>query len=870
VGILGGGPAGAFCAIWLCRLARQSQLALEVTIFDYKSFGEAGPAGCNMCAGVIPDSLVRNLGSLAIHIPEHVIQRRIEGYILHTRGGAVDIPTPPGTTIYSTFRGPGPLGMYPAAREGFDWWLLSEAQQVGAIHVGKLVMDVRRPPDRGQPFAVLCRDGSIYEVDLLVGAFGVNSNLVKVFEGLGFGYRAPHTARARQAEIPLDPEFIRGRLHNRVLIFAMGRPGLRFAAITPKRRHVTVTLIGDDPDHALLEEVLRSRELRAYFPRGWEPPDRYCSCAPRMPVTAAHNPVHDRLIMIGDTNISRYLKNGIESSFYTAMWAAKAICAGMTAREDLARRYLSICHRTYLRDNMLGRALFRVDDLISRSATITRAHLAVAQQEQRSRAPAKPLSEALWGLFTGNIPYGAVLWKALNPWLQMRLLKALAATAATSALAPRSGREVRLATPAPSATLLGPVRAGKTVIIIGGGPAGTSCAITLARAGKASGSPPRVILIEAKRFGEHQNQCAGVLSPPGSELLSQALGGGPPADLFQRKIRGYVLHGTDREIRLDGEELGESPFALRRVELDSLLLERAMATGVEVVRARATDVEVNAEGVVVYTEGNSFRGEVVVGAFALDDGMARALARRTRYRPPSSLETLACKIHPAGPGFIPGLLDDCIHVFLPPHRGVEFGALIPKGDHITVVIAGARLSIRDMERFLAQDQVARLLPARGDLRGYYKGAFPLGPARGLCGDRYVVIGDAAGLVRPFKGKGINCALESGQQCAQTMISYGISRKALSRVERSQRHLTRDVWYGRFVRLLVMLAGKFGLLDPFTEEAKRNSALRQALFDCISGRTTYREVVLRRENLAWLPTMVRQCLAHEARLLRLTH
>ena len=875
IAIIGGGPAGAFCAIWLCRLAQSYRLNLEVTVFDHKSFDKPGPAGCNMCAGVIPDSLVRNLHELGIDLPEHVIQRRLEGYVLHTRGGSVDIPTPPGKTVYATFRGPGPLGMYPAAQEGFDWWLLSEARQAGALHVGRLVTDVRVPAAAAAPFAITCRDGSTHEADFVVGAFGVNSNLVSVFEHLGFGYRAPQTVRARQAEIPLDPEFIQDQLRNRVLIFAMGRPGLRFAAVTPKRRHVTVTLIGDNPDKAALEEVLRSPEVREHFPPGWEPPESYCSCAPRMPVSAADNPVSDRLIMIGDTSISRYLKNGIESAFYTAMWAARAICAGMgcdlgppapepAARppfsgETLRRRYVAICYGTYLWDNLFGRILFRLHDLISRSATMARAHLLVAQKEQGSGGRAKPLSEILWGLFTGSSSYRRILWKALSPRLQLRLLKATVVAAARGRHAPAESPPGRTM---PLASSAGPARTGRKIVVIGAGPAGASCAITLARAARLAGGSPEIVMVESKRFGEHQNQDAGVLSPPGPELLLDILGESPER-LFQRRIEGYVLHGSRRQIRLDGAELGEYSFAFRRVELDSLLLEHARASGVEVVRARATSVEVERDGAVVYTEGSSVRGDALVGAFALDEAMAHALSHRTRYRPPASLETLACKIHPAGLDFIPGLLDNCIHVFLPRQRGVEFGALIPKGNHITVVIAGARLSARDMGQFLARDQVARLVPAGSRVRGYYKGAFPLGPARGLYGDRYVIIGDAAGLVRPFKGKGINCALESGYRCAQAILSSGISAAAFSQVERGQRHLTRDVWFGRLIRLLVKLIGGLDLLDPIIEHAERSAALRQALFDCISGRTTYRAVVLRGENWRWLPRVMWRCLAHKA-------
>ncbi len=880
VGVVGGGPAGSFCAIGLCRLAQRSRLDLEVTVFDYKSFEKLGPAGCNMCAGVIPDSLVRNLRALDIDLPEHVIQRRLEGYLLHTRGGSVDIPTPPGTTIYATFRGPGPLGMYPAAREGFDWWLLSEAQRAGANHVSKLITDVRLPESQDGPFAVVSRDGFSYEADLLVGAFGVNSNLVSVFEQLGqqspagdpssgLSYRAPRTIRARQAEISLDPDFIQTQLRNRVPIFATGRPGLRFAAVTPKRQHVTVTLIGDSPDRAMLQEFLQSRELRTHFPAGWEMPDHYCSCAPRMPVSPAHNPVSDRLLMIGDTNISRYLKNGIESSFHTAMWAAEAICAGMGCevgggpaaatpwppfgRETLQARYVSVCHRAYLRDNHYGRLLFRLHDFISRSSIMARAHLQIAQQEQQSPGPGKPLSDVLWGLFTGSVSYRTILLKALNPALQLRLL--MATLAAMQCSLPLLSL-IWCRRPRPAVARAAGARR-RRVLIVGAGPAGASCAIALARASGA----PEVVLIEGKQFGEHQNQDAGVLYRPALNCCGRCSAKTPRPGCTSARSRAISFMAASARFAWTGMNWARFSLALRRVELDSLLLQRAKASGAEVVQARATSVEVDRNGVVVYTEGSSFRGDALVGAFALDEGMARALAHRTRYRPPAALETLACKIHPASLDFIPGLLEDCIHVFLPRQHEIEFGALIPKGNHITVVVAGARLSARDMDRFLAQEQVAQHIAAGSRVSGYYKGAFPLGPACGLCGDRHVMIGDAAGLVRPFKGKGINCALESGLRCAQAILAGGFSRQALCLVERSQRNLTRDVWFGRLVRLLVWAIGKLDLLDPIIAHARRSPELRQALFDCISGRTTYRDVVLRRSNLRWLPEVAWRCAVH---------
>jgi flavin-dependent dehydrogenase len=860
IGILGGGPAGAFCAIWLDRFARQAARPIEVLLFDYKSFEKPGPAGCNMCAGVIPDSLVINMAGLGIALPEHVIQRRIEGYRLQTRAGAVDIPTPPGVSVYATFRGPGPLGMYPAAKGGFDRFLLDQAQRSGATFVSTTVTDLRMPEDAQGPFTIVSRDGTTYMADVVVGAFGVNSNLVSLFQRLGIGYQPPQTMRARQAEIPLDPAYIQERMGNRVVIFAMGWPGIRFVAVTPKRQHVTVTLIGDNPGPELVPQVLDFPEMKALFPPGWRRPDHYCTCVPRLPISGARSPVHDRLLVIGDANLSRYLKNGIESSFYSAMWAAKALMTGGLSKREIGRVFLPPLQRAYQRDNLYGRLLLWLQDVGSRSVILARTLITAAQQEQRSGEGEKPLTAALWGMFTGTQSYYRILRQALRPAAQARLAKALVSSVRAS-WAPET-EAVALTRGRSSSSRLGPLRAEDRVIIVGGGPAGSACAIALVRKGRELGRVPHIVLVEGKRFGEHKNQCAGVLSSPGDELIESGLGVELPPSLLQRQISGYVLHGRHRSLYLSGAELGERPYALRRVELDSLLLQRAEASGVQVVHARATDMEIRRDEVIVYTESGSFHGDVVVGAFALDAGMAQAFARRTAYRPPRYLETLACKIHPGGLGFLPALLDNCIHVFLPRRHGLDFGALIPKGNHIVVIIAGDRLQAPDMDEFLAQPQVASLLPQGRNVEGYFKGAFPLGPAHGWYGDRYVVLGDAAGMVRPFKGKGINCGVAGGMQCAATMLERGISRAALAEFARFQSKLAGDMWYGRIVRWLTKATARCDLLDPFLQEAPQAPALRQALFDCVSGRTSYREVMLRRENLSWMPRMLWRCVAYQ--------
>jgi len=146
-----------------------------------------------------------------------------------------------------------------------------------------------------------------------------------------------------------------------------------------------------------------------------------------------------------------------------------------------------------------------------------------------------------------------------------------------------------------------------------------------------------------------------------------------------------------------------------------------------------------------------------------------------------------------------------------------------------------------MRAFLETPAVRRLLPCLPATEHHFRGTFPLGPARGSFGDRYVLIGDAAGLVRPFKGKGINSAVITGLRGARTCLEAGISGEAFAGFYAGCRDLTGDLWYGRLVRALALVLSRGGGLDPLLALARENAAVRRALYLSVSGEETYRNI-----------------------------
>jgi len=394
---------------------------------------------------------------------------------------------------------------------------------------------------------------------------------------------------------------------------------------------------------------------------------------------------------------------------------------------------------------------------------------------------------------------------------------------------------------------LNPLSNNQTAVIIGGGPGGTMAGIALRNLARRQGKSINVILFDGKAtVGEgHYNQCVGVLSPPIDKLL-ESQGVPFPHHLVQRQIQSYILHGERRHLRLT--EAGEASFATRRVEFDTYMLEQARAHGVEVRSSRVMDLEILPNRVNVFTDSAKVHADVVFGAFGLDPGTTTTLAEATLYHPPRFLVSMVTKIHP--PADIMAQWGNDIHAFLPKNPRIEFGAITPKGDHLTVNLAGPAVSSMDMAEFLAYPPVRRVLhfadpenpvnPNQDFI--FYRGRFPISIAPHFYGDRYVTLGDAAGLVRAFKGKGVTSACQTAIWAAETAMTEGISREAFDRhYRRTCGEILRDLPYGKVMRQLAITGSRLGLVDTLIAMAGQDITLQHALFDAVSAHRSYRDI-----------------------------
>ncbi|MBI5568862.1 MAG: cyclic nucleotide-binding domain-containing protein [Desulfomonile tiedjei] len=417
VAVVGGGPAGSFFSYFMLAMAERVGMDLSVDVYEPRDFSKPGPVGCNMCGGIVSESLVQLLATEGIILPPTVVQRGIDSYVLHMDVGTVRID-PPGheKRIAAVHRGAGPRGVLERRWRSFDGHLLDLAAKKGAHSIRERVEGVSWT--NGKP-RVKTKTGESREYDLLVWAAGVNTAALKLFNGLGIGYKPPKTAKTYICEFLLGQETIEIYFGSSMHVFLLDLPRLEFAAIIPKGDYVTVCLLGQGIDSALVDSFLNAPEVRKIFPTGWSPPEDFCRCSPAINVNGSPQPFADRIVFIGDSGESRLYKDGIGGAYRTAKAAVKtAVFHGVSA-EDFRQHYLPTC-KALSRDNSIGKLIFMVTTLIRNVRVARNGVLRMTAGEQERRGLQR-MSSVLWDTFTGSAPYMDVFHRTLNPFFLGRL-----------------------------------------------------------------------------------------------------------------------------------------------------------------------------------------------------------------------------------------------------------------------------------------------------------------------------------------------------------------------------------------------------------------------------------------------------------------
>jgi flavin-dependent dehydrogenase len=360
-------------------------------------------------------------------------------------------------------------------------------------------------------------------------------------------------------------------------------------------------------------------------------------------------------------------------------------------------------------------------------------------------------------------------------------------------------------------------------IVIGAGPAGSSAAILLARAGRS------VALLEARPFPRRKvcGECIAASNLPLLEALglrdALRLRAGPPL----RQVALWI-----------GEECitaplpaceGGSPwgYALAREQLDQLLLEQARAAGVSVLQPfRVLGVQERERG--AWREVDAVSGTVRLGLHApvvirAHGSWEPLLTERTaggREHQPSDL--LGVKASFRNATLPEGLL---------PVLGFTggYGGMVLAGEGlVTLACCIRRDRLIDCRRSApgtaAGERVEELLRrecagvrqalTHASRTGPWLAAGPLRPGSRICGsaaDGSFTVGNAAGEVHPIIGEGISMALQSSWLLCEQLAHCARAFQADLGGERGRREIGAryaQLWRARFrgrMRFAALLA-----------------------------------------------------------------
>lgn len=380
------------------------------------------------------------------------------------------------------------------------------------------------------------------------------------------------------------------------------------------------------------------------------------------------------------------------------------------------------------------------------------------------------------------------------------------------------------------------------VLVVGGGPAGSSAAWHCAQAGL------EVCLVDRARF-PRAKPCAEYVSPEGSRIL-HAMGALETLEVQAAQLDGMVVHAPSGD-RIHGEFVARHGFrgfrdrglGIRREILDTVLLERARAAGVRVVEQAKVEQLVldpngTVTGAVLRTElgTQSVHASLVIGADGLRSVVSRrlGLARHSRWT-----RRIALVAHYRDVADVGSLGE--MHVT---HEGYVGLARVSDGlVNVALVVpqrsAGAMPNGRDafLESWLrAQPSLAprfakatRVTPVRATGPFASRAKRPWAPGA-------MLTGDAADFFDPFTGEGIYSALRGGELLAE--FAEGAVRaecrdrhvQSLRAYERARQRVFGGKW--RVEQLIGLAVG----MPPLLNYAARVLSKDRDLADLLIGVT----------------------------------
>ncbi|VVB86897.1 Digeranylgeranylglycerophospholipid reductase [uncultured archaeon] len=290
------------------------------------------------------------------------------------------------------------------------------------------------------------------------------------------------------------------------------------------------------------------------------------------------------------------------------------------------------------------------------------------------------------------------------------------------------------------------------VVVVGAGPAGAVASEYAARFGA------RTLLIEEHASIGSPVQCTGLISTAALRVCGLVKG-----SFALAKIKGAFVYAPDgEELCVRGKDI--KAYVIDRKIFDRALVGRSLDEGVDILlRTRFTGFSKNKISVISGGERKEIEASVIIGADGVQSSVGRAagIARCKKILSGIQFEAPYAAKDPefveifTGKDIAPGF----------------FGWAVPFGGMARIGLA------KNPDDFPARDYLGKLLEHpvvasryRGSRTEHVLGGIPLGSPDKTVKDNVMLVGDAAGQVKPTSGGGVYmgaiCARIAGEVAAK--------------------------------------------------------------------------------------------------------
>jgi geranylgeranyl reductase len=351
------------------------------------------------------------------------------------------------------------------------------------------------------------------------------------------------------------------------------------------------------------------------------------------------------------------------------------------------------------------------------------------------------------------------------------------------------------------------------VAVVGSGPAGSSAAETLAKAGIET------YLFERKL--DNAKPCGGAIP------LCMVDEFDLPPEIIDRRVRRMkMISPSNVEVDINLENQDEYIGMCRREVLDGFLRDRANKLGAQLINGTVHAIDIPTSNTAPYTlhyadhSNGSLEGvaktlqvDLIIGADGANSRVAKAIdAGDYNY-------AIAFQERIRLPEDKMAFYEDMAEMYVGTDVSPDFYAWVfPKYDHVAVGTGTMKVNkslIKNLQAGI-RARAARKLEG-GSIIKVEAHPIPEHPRPRRVVGRVALVGDAAGYVTKSSGEGIYFAAKSGRMCAETIVELSNSGQRVPTEDDLKVYLKRwDTKYGITYKVLDILQRVFYRSDATRE------------------------------------------------------